>query len=276
MTKPSTMSPASSATPLIDATKLPARERWGRAFTALREVLRNPDRTDQVLVFSTYANAGSMPRRIHRFLQDPAGRRLYDEHRTIDAHAVDLPGLARLPEDTLGRAYSDFLTSRGLTPDVFEHPPEDITDPAMAYIVQRLRQTHDLWHVVTGYDTDPASEVALQAFTFGQLRAPSSGILAVLGTLRGMSIKRDLIVDVMRGFRLGARAEKLAAFPWEDHWAAPLVEVRAMLGLPAVPRAPLELAAKVREVIAQAVQEPSSTTGDNWLARAAATPRAAA
>ena len=265
------MTPTSSSPSMVDATTLPALERWKRAFTALAAVLRDPDRTDQVLVFSTYANAGSMRDRIHRFLDHPAGALLYREHRTIDAHSVDLAALAALPEGTLGRAYANFLDSRGLTPDIFEHPPDNISSPAMAYVIQRLRQTHDLWHVVTGYDTDPASEVALQAFTFGQLRAPSSGILALLGTLRGSQLKRDLVVDVLRALRLGARAEKLAAFPWEDHWAAPLTEVRTMLGLPTAPRDPEQLSASVRAIVAQATaEEPDAMANNTWLARAAA------
>ena len=67
------------------------------------------------------------------------------------------------------------------TPDVFDGPPAGVTNERAAYVIQRLRQTHDLWHVVTGYDTDPASEVALQAFTYAQLRAPGSLVLAALG-----------------------------------------------------------------------------------------------
>jgi ubiquinone biosynthesis protein COQ4 len=125
------------------------------------------------------------------------------------------------------------LRVRGLSPDVFQDVPKEVPDPRMAYVIQRLRQTHDLWHVVTGYDTDAASEIALQAFTFAQVRAPSSAILAVLGTLKAARTKPDLGRDVVRAFRLGRRAEPLPVFPWEDHWATPLVEVRALLGLPA-------------------------------------------
>jgi ubiquinone biosynthesis protein COQ4 len=249
----------------IDATQLPARERWRRAFAALATVLADPTKTDQVLVFATYANAGSMPRRIQRFVEDPAGRRLYEEHRTIDTRSVDLEALAALPVGTLGRTYADFLRERGLSPDVFEHPPEEIHDPVMAYAVLRLRQTHDLWHVATGYETDPASEVALQAFTFGQLGAPSAGILALLGTLKGSQLKPSLFVDVLRGFRLGAKAEKLAAFPWEDHWATPLVDVRAMLGLSAAPRAAAKLAAEIRVAIAIATQQDPTLDAKPWL-----------
>ncbi len=245
----------------VDATKLPARERWSRALRALGRVLADPEQTDQVLVFSTYANAGTMPGRIHRFLDHPTGRRLYEEHRTIDARSIDLAALGELPAGTLGRAYAEFLSSRGFTPDVFEGTPDDIHDPAMAYVIQRMRQTHDLWHVVTGYDTDPASEVALQAFTYGQLGAPSSGILAVLGTLRGMSMRPTLARDVLRGYWLGRRAHKLAIFPWEDHWSTPLADVRSLLGLPVDTSATEQLGKDVRAVLAHlAAQDAVLTT----------------
>lgn len=217
--------------PRVDATLMPARERWRRAIRALGLVLANPERTDQVLEFSIYANAGSLAQRSSRFFDSPVGRRLYEERRTIDARTIDLDALLALPPDTLGHAYATFLRSRGLTPDVFEAPPEEVTDPRASYVVQRLRQTHDLWHVVTGHDTDPASEIALQAFTFAQTRAPSSLLLAVLGTVRATPHKPLLIVDVARAFVRGARAERFAVFPWEDHWATPLDEVRAMLGV---------------------------------------------
>ncbi len=262
------------SSPVVDATQLPVLARWKRAFAALAEVLRDPEKTDQVLVFSTYANAGTMPDRIHHFLQHPDGARLYAEHRTLDGHTIDLAALGALPVGSLGRAYAEFLTSRNFTPDVFEGTPEEITDPAMAYVVQRLRQTHDLWHVVTGYETDPASEVALQAFTYGLLRAPSSGILALLGTLRGSQLKRDLVVDVMRAYRQGTQAVGLAVFLWEDHWATPLAEVRAMLNLPLAPTAPAKLAAAVRVIVAQVAAQ--QTTKNRWMTAAAANPPRAA
>lgn len=234
---PDVTPPQTSSSRAVDATKLSAWQRWRLALDALGRVMVKPEQTDQVLVFSMYANAGTMPSRIHRFFDDPRGRRLYEERRLIDTRSVDLDALGALPEGTLGRAYADFLRSRGLSPDVFEHAPAEVPDPRMAYVIQRLRQTHDLWHVVTGYETDPASEIALQAFTFAQVRAPSSLVLAALGTLRGTPSKPDLVLEVVSAFRIGRRAEKLAVFPWEDHWTRPLVEVREMLGLPIKPRA---------------------------------------
>jgi len=220
-----------------DVQSLPAHVRWNRALRALARVLAHPEETEQVLVFSTYANAGSAYDRIDRFFGDTRGQELFDRKRAIDSHTVDLDTLAALPEGTLGHAYATFMRAHGLTPEVFDNPPDNIADPRIAYVIQRMRQTHDLWHVATHAETDPAGEVALQAFTFAQVGAPSSAILAALGTLKTVRHDRRILGDVVAMLRLGARAEKLVVFAWEDHWATPLVEVRRMLGLPEQPRA---------------------------------------
>jgi ubiquinone biosynthesis protein COQ4 len=210
--------------------------RWRRALRALTRVMINPEETDQVLVFSNLANAGQRDERLHLFYADPRGQRLYDERRAIDSHTVDLDALAALPAGTLGHAYATFMRSHGLTPDVFDGRPDDVRDDRAAYIIQRMRQTHDLWHVVTNAETDPAGEVALQAFTYAQVHAPSSGILAALGTLRTLRYSRDVLRDVRELYQLGKQADKLVLFPWEDHWATPLSDVRRMLKLPVNPR----------------------------------------
>ncbi len=225
----------SATAPATDVASLSPVTRWTKALRALSRVMANPDETDQVLLFSNYANAGTMGKRIERFFADPRGARLYAEHRAIDSHTVDLEAFAALPAGTLGHAYASFLRSRGFTPDVFEGPPPNVSDPRTSYLIQRVRQTHDLWHVVTGHDTNPAGEVALQAFTFAQLHAPSTFILSTMGTLRGLREKPTLPRDVIAAFLTGRRAGSLITFPWEDHWATPLTEVRAMLGLPTHP-----------------------------------------
>lgn len=220
----------------LDVKDLPVLKRWRLAALALGRVLTNPEQTDQVLVFSTLANAGRRDSRLHVFFDDPRGQKLFDEKRTIDSHTIDLDALAALPAGTLGHAYATFMKAHGLTPDVFDGAPEHVNDERASFVIQRMRQTHDLWHVVTNADTDPAGEIALQAFTFGQVRAPSSGILAALGTLKSLRYTRDVLRDAVALYRIGAKAERLALFPWEDHWTTPLIEVRRMLRLPINPK----------------------------------------
>ena len=229
--------PAAPA-PQVDFDSLSSVQRWKRSAVLLRNILRDPQDTEQVLEFLGLINSGpAIKKRIERFFTNPAGVALFDQRRAIDSRTVDLDALAALPDGTLGHAYARFLRSHGLTPEVFDGPPAGISDPRRSYLVQRMRQTHDLWHVVTGCETDPSGEVALQAFTFAQVGSPGSGFLAVFGALRNAREARStgILRDVVAYYRTGKRANPLPTFAWEDHWATPLSEVRTMLGLPVTP-----------------------------------------
>jgi ubiquinone biosynthesis protein Coq4 len=218
-----------------DVANLPPAIRWSRALRALGRILAHPEDTERVLEFSNLANAGRRDERLDLFFDHPVGARLYAERRAIDSTTVDLDALAALPEGTLGHTYATFMKAHGLTPNVFDGAPDEVSDERASYLIQRMRQTHDLWHVVTNCETDPAGEVALQAFTFAQVSAPSAGILAALGSLRAMPYTRQVLRDAIRMYRIGLRAERFPVFPWEDHWNTPLVEVRRMLGMPTHP-----------------------------------------
>ena len=224
-----------------DLDSLSSLQRWKLGLGLLRKVLNNPQDTEQVLAFFGVVNSGRATKaRFARFFADPEGEVLYAEHRAIDSRTIDLDKLAALPEDTLGHAYAKFLRSHGLTPEIFDGAPPGISNPRRSYVIQRMRQTHDLWHVVTGCETDPAGEVALQAFTFSQTGTPGSAFLAVFGALRRVREQHDVGVvrDVVTLYRTGRRAgRRLPTFAWEDHWETPLAEVRAMLGLPLEPPA---------------------------------------
>ncbi len=213
-----------------DITQLSQLERYRRAFAALGRVLADPTRTDEVLEFTTYINATGNRDRIERYFADASFQRLFAERRAIDSR-LDLDALAALPPGTLGHEYAHFLRDRGLTPDVFDGPPAGVTDERVAYVIQRMRQSHDLWHVVTGYDTDPGSEIALQAFTFAQSGARGSFILAAFGTARALREKKSIAGATLAGYRAGKRANWLPAFAWEDHWATSLAEVRRRLNI---------------------------------------------
>lgn len=223
-----------------DLDSLTSVQRWKLALGLLRKVLNNPEDTEQVLAFFAVINSGRANHaRIEQFFAAPEGAALYAAHRAIDSRTIDLDKLAALPEGTLGHAYAKFLRSHGITPEIFDGAPPGISNPQRSYVVQRIRQTHDLWHVVTGCETDPPGEIALQAFTFSQVRTPGSAFLAVFGALRGVRERRDvgILRDVVTLYRTGKRAARLPTFAWEDHWATPLAEVRAMLGLPVEPPA---------------------------------------
>jgi ubiquinone biosynthesis protein Coq4 len=207
---------------------LPARERWRKGLLALKEVAQDTSRTDRVLYAYEHLNAGTERARADRFYRSETMRRMYEENRTLDASTVDFAALERLPDESLGHAYARFMRDRGITPDIFAS--EGRLTPE-AYIVKRIRQTHDLWHTVVGAETDVAGELELQAFSLAQLWAPSLFVVVIVGALKALFTLPKAVPGMIRGFFRGLWARPLFAVPWEDLWEAPLQDVRAQLKL---------------------------------------------
>ena len=209
----------------------PPTQRARTVVRTLATLARDPGRLDQVLVLAQTVNLPAVARAMGRLERDEAGRALLAEQPRIDRAHVDLDALRRLPDGTLGREYTRFLDENGITPDAFETPP-DIGDPRSAYVMLRLRQTHDLWHVLTGYAPDVRGEILLQAFTYAQLRAPSALLIATLGTLRWAFKWPGQGKALREAFARGKRTGALATFRWENHWATPVEELRELLACP--------------------------------------------
>lgn len=199
-------------------------ERARIAFHALRRLLADPNDTRQVFLIGLVVNARRFPRFLARFAADEDGARLLRDQPAIDSSHVDYDALRALPPDTLGGAYARFLEDNGLDPDLFDAPPG--LPSMIAYVAKRMRQSHDLWHVITGYGPDVGGEIALQAFTFGVTRMPSARLLALFGTLRYARHDPSIVRRAIVAARRGRRAKFLPTVRWEDHFARPLDDVR--------------------------------------------------
>ncbi len=205
---------------------LPTRLR--RALGALWTLHRDPGRLDQVLVFAQAVNAVSVARAATRIHEMPEGEKLLRERRRIDRAHVDFDALERLPDGTLGREYARFLKDNEISPEPFEQLP-DVGDERIAFMMLRIRQTHDLWHVLTGYTPDIRGEVLLQMFSYAQLGVPSALLLALFGTLRYLGPSRALFRDLRTAYRRGKATAFLPTVAWEDRWETPIVDLRAEL-----------------------------------------------
>lgn len=196
------------------------------AFGSLRRLLENPDDTVEVFFLGIAVNAPRLPAFLGRIAADERGLALLSERPTIDSRTVDWDKLRALPDTTLGGAYVRYLDDNGLDPDLFQPPPGLPVVPQ--WVAQRIRQTHDIWHVLTGYAPDVPGEIALQAFTYAQLRMPSAWLIAVFGTL--LKAPRSARA-VFEGFARGEKAAFLPVIRFEDMWERDLDEVRRELGI---------------------------------------------
>jgi ubiquinone biosynthesis protein COQ4 len=140
--------------------------------------------------------------------------------------------LRALPAGTLGRAYIDFMDGNGLNPeDLPSRPAANEPD----FVRAHLFETHDIWHVVTGFTTDLAGELGLQAFYLAQLPARLSPLLLAIGMANTLVYNfgdKDARMDaIVHGWQLGKQAKQLFGQDWNQLWSTPLTEVRARLGI---------------------------------------------
>jgi ubiquinone biosynthesis protein COQ4 len=190
------------------------------------------------------------------------------------APAQDLAALRALPAGSLGREYARFLDANGITPLVVSAAVRErfSRDP----YALRYTATHDLHHVLTGFDTGLAGEAGVLAFNVGQGSAPVSRAMLWLVRLLYMLVSptqaRAIARNVSVGRAMGRSAQLVIASPLESCFEEPLAAVRARLGIPD-PREAGVLPSG-RSVVARLVL-PSGAQGsteDEAIARGAARP----
>jgi len=210
-----------------------------RALRALAALTRNPDDTAQVFTLIEALSGVRTPLWIVRRVGATAnGARLLRERPDIVKH-LDRTTLQRLPENTLARAYLRFVDAEGITAQGLRDASAQgqtnplSVSPAVDFMRARMRDTHDLWHAVLGYQGDLVGEAALLAFTFAQTRNAAVGVLVLVGLAKLRSWEaRSLIVN---GFARGLRAAWLPEQPWETLLPLSIEEVRRRLHVGAPP-----------------------------------------
>lgn len=142
-----------------------------------------------------------------------------------------LEALKRLPPGTLGREYAEFVVRHGFDPNFYRKME---TNDISSYLLLRLRQTHDIWHVITGFDINVPDEIGLKAFELAQTRRPVAGVLVTGGFIKSFLSSNDvnvMLAAIGKGYRMGLQAQPLLAQKWEDQWEKPLHELQAELGI---------------------------------------------
>ena len=219
------------------------------AWRAIRALKANPDDTTAVFQVIGACAGNSFSRNWQRMQADTTGRKILSERRFLLPVLSDRKRLESLPTGSLGRRYAEFMREETLSADGLveasiagrlEEAPAgpDPNDPG-AVLGSRLRDAHDLWHVVTGYGRDLIGESALLAFSYAQLKTRGLGVLALVGLYNLWKHGAPGAVSTISGgYRRGRGAAFLAAADWEALLPQPLDRVREQLGIePAGPYA---------------------------------------
>ena len=211
---------------------LDARLQSLRMVAGLAEFLKHPDSLESVFkVASSLRNSPLSAQMFRHLLANPRMAELVEQNWR--PAPIDLDALEQLPEGSLGHVYAQQLRSQGLTPDSLIDPSP--VHSAQEFMVHRLRETHDIVHVLTGFGIDGPGELGLQAFNLAQNRSPLAVMLifgGMLNSLQNDEPLEPLLSALARGFELGLQAPCVIAYRLEDGWDRPLADWQRQLGLP--------------------------------------------
>ena len=209
-----------------------------KAFRAFRRLVRNKEDTAQVFEIMQALSGRSIGRGYNRMLKTMEGGRQAFLREEL-AHKLDDPvWLARFEPGTLGAAYREFREARGFTAEGLADearkvaPLVDAQHPVIWYS-RRIRDVHDIWHVLTGYGTDALGEACVVSFSYAQTRNLG---FAFIGWGAAREIQREVRSiparrAVWQAYRIGKAARWLPALDYEALFEEPLEAVRARLNI---------------------------------------------
>lgn len=194
------------------------RRDWRTAFDAIRKLMANGDDTTQVFRIMRALNVGNAPMNYARFLAtEQGGRMAYERHEL--AQIFSQPGFARqFAPGTVGAAYNHFLESTGYSADGLAevsriNREEDMPHP-YAWFGRRVRDTHDIWHVLTGYKADESlGEAALVAFSYAQVGGLGWALIGTAAALKSLRVTKGTLFAkaVWEGISAAARPDGFRA-----------------------------------------------------------------
>ncbi len=211
---------------------------WSAAFRAIWALRQDNDDTTQVFKIVNALRGPSDLRNIARMRESAIGRAILAERRSMLDVLSDRERLRALPEGSLARVYLAFMEREGLSADGLADAAEQgygkrSADPEVRTFGDWARDSHDLWHVLTGYGRDPLGELCLLGVLYSQIRSLGTAFIALLGlTYVGSEYPgAPTIRAVLQGFWIGLRARWMIAVDWELLLARPIDEVRSELRL---------------------------------------------
>jgi ubiquinone biosynthesis protein COQ4 len=211
-----------------------------KAFYHFRKLIKNKEDTEQVFhIFECLPRKGFVPD-ARRFIDSERGQRLMVSEPYLPDMLDDHAALEKLPVGSVGRTYVEFMQREGLSAAGLVAESDKIRagrpvfDDQIQWYANRLRDTHDLFHIMTGYGRDPLGEQCVLGFTYGQTHNLGNFFIAYAGGLhltRVVKAKAPVIAAIRQGQRCGTAAQKLIEQDIRALLAEPLDSARTRLNI---------------------------------------------
>jgi ubiquinone biosynthesis protein COQ4 len=202
------------------------------AIRAVRALMANPEDTSQIFVIFRALRGRSGIKSFAAFRASEAGRRVLAERRVLLDRLSDRRSLAALPAGSMGRAYFDFMETENLTADglvmASQEWEKDKVSPEVELFRNRMRDAHDLTHILTGYGRDGLGELCLLAYMNRHSRNLGQLLIVAMSWPR---LPKPARAAVIQAWRNGKKAQWFPTLDFEALLPRPLDEVRRELGI---------------------------------------------
>lgn len=217
----------------------PRRVQPLRALRALRRLIANKEDTTQVFEIMNALAGSSVRHGYHKMLDQTEGARQAFKMVELADRLHDRAWLESMPAGSVGRAYLDFIDERNLSAYGLAGESQKVADSEIeaahpyAWYARRLRDVHDLWHILTGYRTDALGEACVVAFSLPQTRSAGFGLIAAGVAVEAARARtgHPCARAILQAWRRGHRAAWLPGLDYEALMAESLDQARARLGL---------------------------------------------
>lgn len=222
----------------------PARKVTGfRPLKALRhfgKLVQDREDTEQVFHIIDALKSRKSLRQMEAFLATDEAHALLARNEELPALLDDHARWIGCAPNSLARHYVAFmqreqLTARGLVEESYRFKPKSQRPPDLyEWYIERLRDTHDLFHVLTGYSRDPLGELCLLGFSYEQNHSPGVLFITLMGarqTKKTSGISEPVDAAIREGRRLGREARKLAHADLLSMMPQDIGDVRRTLGV---------------------------------------------
>ena len=205
------------------------------AFRAFRRLIRDKEDTVQVFEIMKALTGNSSPRGYIKLTRRAGG--IAFARTELAERFSDKAWLAGFAKGSVGTAYREFMARENLSAAELARDNRLVTPfidapHVYAWYARRVRDVHDVWHVLTGYGRDPLGEACLVAFSYAQTKGLGWALIAfgALTRARGPGAK-PYRVAIREGFRRGRASAWLPGEDYERLLAEPLEVARRRLGL---------------------------------------------
>lgn len=210
-----------------------------KAMHHFRKLIADKEDTEQVFhIFQSLPRMGLVDE-IRSFVYSDFGQQLRASEPYLPDLLDDHDRLRAMPAGSVAHAYVDFmeregLSAAGLVAEYDRFQGGRRYGDMIEFYVNRLRDTHDLLHVLTGFGRDSLGEACVLAFTYGQNPAPGNIFIAYMAALNmTRTIRSDAPVfkAVGEAKRLGKGCPRIAEQSIASLLAEPLAAARQRLNI---------------------------------------------